>query len=266
MVKSHKPHSKKRTAKRDTPLSKTTGLRIGAIIGTALVGFTGAVSSIALPGYAQTSSPLPEVEPATKQDSSLSDDVRFECQLNNGQFTVMYLPESQPGQAYAWATPVAMGGGWDAEKRCYTISERLEAYRPEGLAELQVGIENGYDIVCATTEQIPGLCKIVFTVPPGQDPVITRDLVFENLTLADGGTDTTIVNTYTGAGGPNVLDELGQVLGDFTGFPSSGQSARRNDPAGINLKPFLDSADGGTGTAIKKSRTPSRTLSPDNFR
>ena len=126
-------------------------------------------SMIALPAIAQTNEPLPEVDPGAG-GNPVSEDVRFECQLSNGEYTVMYLPESQPEAAYAWATPGELGGGWTAERRCFTISERLESYRPEGLAELLVGSENGYDTVCATTEQFPNLCKIVFTVPPGQKP------------------------------------------------------------------------------------------------
>ena len=236
------------------------------LLGAALLA-----SAFPHPGHAQSSEPLPEVNPQAEGSDPLSDDVRFECQLYNGEYTVMYLPESQPGQAYPWATPQAMGGGWTAENRCFTISDRLESYRPEGLAELQVGTENGYDIVCATTEQIPGLCKIVFTVPPGQDPTFTRDLVFENLTLADGGSSTTIVNTYTGYGN-NILNEvglgqingqIGQILGGLGG--SRSQAATRSN--GINLKPFLDSADGGTGTALRQTRaSSSRSLNPDNFR
>ena len=225
-------------------------------------------SSLPLAASAQSSDPLPEVDPQAESSGTLSDDVRFECQLYNGEYTVMYLPESQPGQAYPWATPAPMGGGWTAENRCFTISDRLEAYRPEGLAELQVGTENGYDIVCATTEQIPGLCKIVFTVPPGQDPVFTRDLVFENLTLADGGTDTTIVNTYTGYGNNNILSEVGLgQIGQIIGEISAPQGRTPNRASGINLKPFLDEADGGTGAALRQPRAASsRRLNPDNFR
>lgn len=248
-------------------MAKNRRLHLSASL-SLLLGTVLLASSFPLPGNAQSSDPLPDVEPQAEGNDPISDDVRFECQLNNGQYTVMYLPESQPGQAYPWATPTTMGGGWTAENRCFTIADRLESYRPEGLAELQVGTENGYDIVCATTEQIPGLCKIVFTVPPGQDPTLTRDLVFENLTLADGGTDTTIVNTYTGHGNNNILSDIGlgqvgQILGGI-GSSSSRGASRSN---GINLKPFLDSADGGTGTALRRvSAAPARTLNPDNFR
>ena len=233
--------------------------------GTASAALILTTLGIALPSTAQSSDPLPEVEASSGSSELPGDDVRFECQLFNGQYTVMYLPESQPGQAYPWATPTALGGGWTAENRCFTISDRLEAYRPEGLAELQVGTENGYDIVCATTEQIPDLCKIVFTVPPGQNPAATRDLVFENLTLADGGTDTTIVNTYTGSGGIDVLGQIGDALGTDLGrlpIPAASPSSRAS---GLNLKPFLDAADGGTGAALRP-KTSGRVLNPDRFR
>ena len=227
---------------------------IGGAIATGLLA---SLFNTPLPARAQsTEDSLPEVS-STTSGNQLPSDARFECQLSNGEFTVMYLPESQPDQAYPWATPADMGGGWTAENRCYTISERLEAYRPEGLTELQVGIENGYDIVCATTEQEPGLCKIVFTVPPGQNPVVTRDRVFENLALADSGTDTTVVNTFTGSS--NILGQITDAFG--LSFPSS--TAPNRD--GINLKPFLDANDGGTGTALSRPAA-SRTLNPDSFR
>ncbi|KPQ33848.1 MAG: Circadian oscillating protein COP23 [Phormidesmis priestleyi Ana] len=244
--------------------------RMSAAIGTALTLLSLSIA----PAIAQSGEALPELEPGAtsgRENDTISqlpdDDVRFECQLYNGAYTVMYLPESQPGQAYPWATPTNMGGGWDAERRCFTISDRLESYRPEGLAELQVGIENGYDVVCATTEQIPGLCKIVFTVPLGQNPIATRDLVFENLTLADNGTNTTIVNTYTGTGNAGLIGQITGALENLAGVSRPTQpSSTQNGASSINLKPFLDPADGGTGTAIRRNAAPSRSLSPDNFR
>ncbi|MEL7332890.1 MAG: COP23 domain-containing protein [Cyanobacteria bacterium J06560_2] len=229
------------------------------LIATLTVG----LAATALPSNAQTSDPLPEIEP-TVEGSATPTDARFECQLSNGEYTVMYLPENQPERAYAWATPGEMGGGWTAEKRCFTISERLESYRPEGLAELQVGTENGYDTVCATTEQFPGLCKIVFTVPPGQNPVVTRDLVFENLALADGGTDTTVVSTFAANGNNDLLGDISSVMGGLS-LPSAAEPTNSSLDSGINLKPFLAPADGGTGEALEKT-TQGRSLDPERFR
>jgi hypothetical protein len=246
-----------------TASSPRPGLRPGTKTGIKITGAISAAlftSLAALPTFAQ-SEPIPEVNPA-----GTPTDVRFQCQMYNGEYTVMYLPESQPGKAYPWATPTAMGGGWSAEDRCYTISDRLESYRPEGLVELQVGLENGYDTVCATTEQVPGLCKIVFTVPLGQNPVVTRDRVFENLTIADAGTDTTTVNTYTNGDSSNLMGQISDVLGSLGGdLPIPSASSSPASSRGLNLKPFLDEADGGTGTAIKDN-APTRRLDPTNFR
>ena len=183
-------------------------------------------------------------------------DQRFTCEVDlSGDYTVMYRPETDPTRAYSWAKPGEMGGGWTEELRCQTISARLEQYRPEGLIELRTGVENGYDIVCATTEATPDQCRIVFTVPPGQDAIATRDAVFDNLALAENGTATDAVTTFSGSGSW-INDTIDQVLG--SGVPT--QPTRRS---AINLKPFLDPADGGTGEALGLS---SRRLNPENFR
>lgn len=192
---------------------------------------------------------------------------RFTCELQDGQYTVMYRPKSEPGQAYPWAVPSEMGGGWTPERRCETISARLEEYRPDGLVELRTDVENGYNTVCATTEEDLETCRIVFTVPPGQDPVATRDAVFSNITLADAGTDTSAVNTFVGGtrlpetdllGTVGVNDEVLGAVGEILG----GRSTRRASN-GIHLKPYLDPADGGTGMYLNQSE---KRLTPDNFR
>ncbi|MGB3614457.1 MAG: COP23 domain-containing protein [Elainellaceae cyanobacterium] len=197
--------------------------------------------------------------PASTGSTSLT---RFSCQLVDGEYTIMYNPESQPDGLYAWATPGDMGGGWFADRRCAEVSRRLEVYRPDGLLELRTDVENGYNTVCATTEA-NGACRIVFTVPQGQDPIQTRDRVFENLAIANQGQDTTAVNTYTG-GGDGILQRIGRELGidlpTNTGNGTSSGSARSD--RGIDLRPFLDPADGGTGTALRSSAR----LDPDAFR
>jgi hypothetical protein len=189
---------------------------------------------------------------------------RFTCQFVDGEYIVMYSPQSQPGEQYPWAKPQTMGGGWSAERRCVEISRRLESYRPNGLLEMRTDIENGYDIVCVTTEAAPG-CDIVFTVPLGQDPVLTRDRVFENLAVADSGEDTEAVSTFRGGGSGNILTQIGDELG--ISLPSlPGRS--RTQSNGINLRPFLDPADGGTGAQLRGSHPsqPSPRLNPDQFR
>ena len=192
---------------------------------------------------------------------------RFTCEIQDGEYTVMYRPKSEPGQAYPWAVPTEMGGGWTPERRCETISSRLEEYRPDGLVELRTDIENGYNTVCATTEDALDTCRIVFTVPPGQDPVATRDAVFSNITLADAGTGTNGVTTFVGGSRLPNTDLLGRdvangeifgIVGEILGERSTPRVAN-----GIYLKPYLDPADGGTGEYLKQAEQP---LNPDNFR
>jgi hypothetical protein len=185
---------------------------------------------------------------------------RFACQLMNGQHTVMYFPESQPGQAYPWAVPTALGGGWSPERRCNEISRRLESYRPDGLVEMKTGMENGYNTVCVTTETIP-TCRIVLTVPPGQDPVQTRDRIFQNLTIADSGQQTQGVNTFVGGRGNN------DILGDLVNIGNATGVSRIGSPS-LNLRPFLDAKDGGTGTQLQGgiSTGSGRRLNPGSFR
>ncbi len=230
--------------------------------------------SLAGPVQAQTSpdtSPNPETTPPTPEAPEPQADSpkpgseetasRFYCQLHNGQYTVMYAPGSQPGQMYPWAVPQDMGSAWPAERRCQEISARLESYRPDGLLTLDTGVENGYNIVCVTTQTVPG-CRIVFTVPPGQDPAFTRNQVFENLASADQGQATQGVNTFVG-GDSGIIDQIGDILG----LPSTSSTTSGNG-ASINLTPFLAPSDGGTGTQLtSESAVPTgRSLNPENFR
>lgn len=214
---------------------------------TALLLSSGAILAGGQSAQAQVNNP--DAIPTTTPPS----DARFSCEIENGRYTVMYRPISQPGEAYAWATPTQLGGGWTEDRRCNEISRRLEFYRPDGLLELRTSVENGMDILCVTTEAVPG-CRIVLTVPPGQDPIATRDRVFGNLVTADSGQQTQAVNTFRGS----ERDILGQI-GDAVGVDlSSLMGGRRNNspapsmtsPANINLRPFLDPADGGTGERL----------------
>lgn len=188
---------------------------------------------------------------------------RFVCQPENGQDTVVYLPQSQPGETYAWATPGMMGGGWTAARRCAEIARRLEFYRPDGLMELRTSVENGYNIVCVTTEANPS-CRIVFTVPQGQDPQLTRDRVFENIAMANSGEDTQTVYTFREDDGSDILGQIGQALGVDLG--SRPQARRSRSSESINLRPFLSVEDGGTGEFLGEDRSSGRFLNPGDFR
>jgi hypothetical protein len=208
-----------------------------------------------------SSNPIPT---STTVDSN----TRFSCQYNNGQPTVMYQPQSQPGQYFSWAAPQTLGGGWDSQKRCQAIASRLESYRPDGLQELQIGVQNNENIICVTTEAQPG-CRIVLTVPRGKDPYTIRNSVFQNLTTADSGQQTIAVNTYANRNRNNrdSLFNLGQTL-------LGGNNQVNDSQSGINLKPYLDPQDGGNGgkltnsTGIRRNtrlKSPIR-LNPGSFR
>jgi hypothetical protein len=163
--------------------------------------------------------------------SPVTEEPRFVCEFRNGQYVVSYRPENQFDRSFPWALPRALGGGWTGERRCQEIARRLESYRPDGLDELRIGRENGYNTVCATTDRVPA-CRIVFTVPPGQDPLLTRDRVFANLVSAEQGQLTAPVNTLAGRGLP------------FTDLLRGQRTTRRR--AAIPLKPFLAPQDGGS--------------------
>lgn len=175
--------------------------------------------------------PIPQVEVETGE----TEIARFRCEVIGGQYTVMYYPVSQPNQGYAWAVPSNMGGGWTPERRCSEISRRLESYRPDGLSELSTAIENGYNTLCATTEDVPQ-CRIVLTVPPGEDPLFVRDRIFQNLVIADSGQSTQGVYT--------LVDE--KSTGDVIRGVLGGSRNRQ----GIPLRQFLDPTDGGTGSRL----------------
>ncbi|MEL4897051.1 COP23 domain-containing protein [Crocosphaera sp. Alani8] len=205
----------------------------------------------------------PQTTPPPPPVNTSSSDTRFDCQYHEGRYKVMYRPQSQSMQPYPWAIPSNMGDGWTAERRCREISRRLEMYRPDGLLELRTSQENSYDTICVTTE-MDSRCRIVLTVPPGKNPEITRDQIFQTLVAAEDGQYTQGVNAFTGGSISNPLNQL------LNGTIPQLSQPRSN---GINLRPFLDTADGGTGEKLETTPTnsnqrpsDSRTLNPNLFR
>lgn len=189
--------------------------------------------------------------PSPSSPSPQTNNARFSCTYSNGEPTVMYRPDNQPGRSYPWAVPRTLGDGWTAERRCQEISQRLEMYRPDGLEELKTGQENNYQTICVTTQQVPS-CRIVLTIPPGQSAEMVRDRVFESISVADSGQMTQGVNAYTGGQNNNFINQLGQLLGGKA--PTQAQKNPRNTN-GINLRPFLAQSDGGTGEQLKNKST-----------
>ncbi|MGF1540277.1 MAG: COP23 domain-containing protein [Pleurocapsa sp.] len=189
----------------------------------------------------------------TTTTTTRTGDTRFTCEIVNGEYTVMYYPESQPNRGYPWAIPSQLGDGWSPERRCNEITQRFETYRQDGLLEMSTDVQNNYDIICVTTQVDPTNCRIVLTVPPGQDPQLTRNLIFENLLIADDGQQTQGVYTYGGTqSSTDILNEVGKIVGvDGLG---GGSANNQNADGDIDLRPFLDPADGGTGTQLSQGR------------
>jgi len=241
---------------------------------------------VAIPSFAQiipvetnpSSNPstLPAENPNDKAANPTDNKTaRFSCQVREGQYIVVYQPKSQPQKYFPWAAPSNMGDGWSPERRCNEIGRRLESYRPDGLLEMRTSTENGYNVICATTDK-NSTCRIVLTVPNGQDPIATRDKVFGNLATADSGQTTTAVNTYRGRDRSlsDVTSDLGLGI-DLSGINavlgsvlSSSRPASNVRSGNLYLKPFLDPSDGGTGASLTNSGFTggARRLNPDNFR
>lgn len=262
-------------------------LQIGAIAFAIPLAVTTAVlpsSAQIIPVETTPTQQIPAENPNEKAANPTDNqNARFSCQMRDGQYMVVYQPKSQPQKYFPWAAPSAMGDGWSPERRCNEISRRLESYRPDGLVEMRTGVENGYNVICATTDKNSS-CRIVLTVPNGQDPIATRDRVFGNLATADSGQATTAVNTY-GNRGNSTLGSLNDItgdlglgidLGDVNGvlnsvLTSSNRSTNRPSIGSGNLylKPYLDPSDGGTGTSLGNGFSGfnnGRRLNPENFR
>jgi Circadian oscillating protein COP23 len=192
---------------------------------------------------------------------------RFMCESINNESTVTYHPIDRYGDRYPWAVPSTMGNNWNASKRCTEIARRLEEYRRDGLKELRTEVKNQYDTVCVTTER-NNECRIVFTVPRGQDAIATRDSVFRNLSMADSGQRTTGVNTFADSGNNGLGNILGTLGGsnNYNALPSQTR-------ASIDLRPFLSIKDGGTATQLRtptaSQQSPTgdaKKLNPERFR
>ncbi len=252
--------------------------RVGSVallLGSTLMGAAAQAADVVVPtenGGSNTTSGTPTPTTSTTMPPSGTTTVptdttvplngtRFSCQSNGGVPTVMYQPESQPTRAFPWAVPIAMGGGWSQEARCREIANRLESYRPDGLTEMGTAVQNGYNTICVTTERIPG-CRIVLTVPRGQDPTATRDRIFQNLASADDGQAIQGVNTLAGQSGNDLLGGLGNLFGlPSTGLPSTGNATKPKN-GNIDLRPFLSVGDGGTGTKMKGGVTIAAPVKP----
>ena len=208
---------------------------------------------VIIDGNSGSSSRSTSTSTTTTTTTTRTGDTRFTCEIVNGEYTVMYYPESQPNRGYPWAIPGQLGGNWSPQRRCNEITQRFESYRQDGLLEMSTDVQNNYDIICVTTQVDPSDCRIVLTVPPGQDPQLTRNLIFENLLIADDGQQTQGVYTYGDEGrGTDIFNDVGKIVG-VDGIGGGGTTSNQNANVYIYIRPFLDHSYGGTGSQISQA-------------
>ena len=221
----------------------------------AIAQVNGQPPEVIIDGSSDSSSSSRSTSTTTTTTTTRTGDTRFTCEIVNGEYTVMYYPESQPNRGYPWAIPGQLGGNWSPERRCYEITQRFESYRQDGLLEMSTDVQNNYDIICVTTQIDPSDCRIVLTVPPGQDPQLTRNLIFENLLVADDGQQTQGVYTYgDNQSGADLLNDVGKIVG-VDGLGGNSTTSSQNANGDIDLRPFLDPSDGGTGSELSQARS-----------
>jgi hypothetical protein len=80
---------------------------------------------------------------------------------------------------------------------------------------------------------------------------VIRDRVFGNLTVADSGRQTTAVTTFSGDD-DNLINDIGVAIGvDLSSIGRATNRRSRANSGNIDLRPFLDEADGGTGARLR---------------
>ena len=134
----------------------------------AIAGVIGAFIGCASFGYAVANGWTPTLF-GGKND-------RFSCQLlpdtiNGGEIWTVYY-HSDKGQQ-PWLKMVnTFGEDWNTQKRCETISDRLEGFRKDGL----IGLDYRNDpntptqaVICAKTKLSGNNCALVVTLKPFAD-------------------------------------------------------------------------------------------------
>ena len=87
---------------------------IACSLSGSLLGLVFAPLAIAqIPQVPDDTNPQPD-QTDRPNPPETTNDVRFTCEQVAGRDTVMYRPASQPGDAYPWVTPSAMGAGWSS--------------------------------------------------------------------------------------------------------------------------------------------------------
>lgn len=86
------------------------------------------------------------------------------------EFTNGGIPNNKP--IIRWVSDFGKEGGYNQQKRCEEVSNRLQDYSNRGLLNyITTGKENGLDTICvAKDKKRGGSCLILWTLKPGTNP------------------------------------------------------------------------------------------------
>jgi len=137
---------------------------------------------------------------ATKEEPTLfSETDRFYCTLRSDPirggnvWTVIYRHDKgeQP-----WLNMVnSFGDGWNTQRRCDKIADRLEMFSQDGLTELTYRDDPNTPkqaVICAKTKISGDNCPLLVTLVPGADPYMAlREMIeaLEQGTTVDQSTE-----------------------------------------------------------------------------
>jgi Circadian oscillating protein COP23 len=103
----------------------------------------------------------------------------FYCGTSNGEPATIVKTREGDVPMMIWDTKV-FGRNYPPEMRCQIVSERFQQYYEHGLLDfIKTERIRGYDTVCVARSE-GGSCegRILFTLPPGQDPNNAIEAVF----------------------------------------------------------------------------------------
>lgn len=152
---------------------------------------------------------------ATREEPTLfSETDRFYCTLRpdtkrgGSVWTVIYRHDKgkQP-----WLNMVkSFGDGWNTQRRCDKIADRLEIFRQDGLTELTYRDDPNtpeQPVICAKTKISGDNCPLLVTLEQGADPYIAlREMIeaLEQGTAVDQFKGTTVDPSLTTVAPSNV--------------------------------------------------------------
>jgi hypothetical protein len=98
----------------------------------------------------------------------------FSCAQNLGAPTTMVYGPNGAKPFIRWTSSQFSASGWSPERRCMEVSKRLQdAKERNALAFITTGNMNGLPVICTAREKGGSCDVLLYTLKPGQDPVLT---------------------------------------------------------------------------------------------